>query len=107
VTLFFTNSGKSNCRLTSSSVLFRKLDEHTLQNFLVASLKSGIQDTVSVNNNTTKLLIIFEERFEWLSLERGLTAVSEHINWLKRLQVKRNFLLLLSVSHFDHTTKNN
>ena len=60
-----------------------------------------------IHCNKTKLLIILEERFEWLSLERGLTAVSEHINWLKRLQVKRNFLLLLSVSHFDHTTKNN
>ena len=107
VTLFFSNSSESDCRLTSSSVLFRKLDKHTLENFFVASLESSIQDTVSVNDNETKLLVIFEERFEWLSLERGLTAVSEHINRLEWLQVKCNFLLLLSVAHLDHTTKDN
>lgn len=88
-------------------MLLRKLDKHTLENFFVASLESSIQDTVSVNDNETKLFVVFEERFQWLSLERGLTAVSEHINRLEGLQVKCNFLLLLSVSHLDHTTKDN
>lgn len=107
VTLFFSNSSESDCRLTSSSVLFRKLDKHTLENFFVASLESSIQDTVSVNDNETKLFVVFEERFQWLSLESGLTAVSEHINRLEWLQVKCNFLLLLAVAHLDHTTKDN
>jgi len=88
-------------------VLFRKLDKHTLENFFVTSLESSIQDTVSVNDNETKLFVVFEERFQWLSLECSLTAVSEHINRLEWLQVKCNFLFLLSVAHLDHTTKDN
>lgn len=92
MSLFLTNTRKTQSRLTTTTMLLRQLDIHPLQNFLSISLQSSVEHTVTINNNKTKLLIIVQYFTKWLSVKRSLTAVSECVDWFKRLNIDSDLL---------------
>lgn len=61
MTLFLSETRETNGRLTTTTVLFRQLDWHALQNFLVISLKCGEHDTSTIENDETELVIILQK----------------------------------------------
>lgn len=88
-------------------MLLRQLNIHPLQNFLIVSLQSSIEHTVTINNNKPKLLIIVQDFPQRLRVKRCLTAVSECIDWLKRFNIDSDFLFSFTVTDFNHTAEEN
>ena len=82
-----------------------QLHGHSLQTLLVIALQRGKENSISVNNDEAKLLVIFEERIERFSLERVLAAVGKHIDGAERLQVNRDLLLSLAIFEKDNSAE--
>jgi hypothetical protein len=87
-------------------VLLGQLHRHALEDFSVASLESTEKHTITIHDNETKLLIVFEESVERISVERILALVCEDVNGLERLDVNHNLLFRLSIFHHDDSTEN-
>jgi hypothetical protein len=68
-------------------------------------LDSGIQDTITIDNNKTKLLVIVHQRKQGSHFKGSLTAVGESCKWLERLNVKRNLLFTLAITSLDNTAE--
>jgi len=57
VTLFFSETGKTNSRLTTSSVLLGKIDLHLVYNFTGVTRQGAEKSTVTIHNNEAELCI--------------------------------------------------
>jgi hypothetical protein len=106
VTLLNSLTGESHRRLTSSSVLFGELHGHALEDLSVASLESTEKYTITIHDNESELLIIFEKSVKGFSVERVLALVLENVNGLEGLDINHNFFLWLSVFHHDDSAEN-
>lgn len=74
-------------------MLLWELDLHTLEHFFVVTLESGVENTVTIDDNESKLLVIFQKGLEGLSVEAVLALVSEHCLRLEGLQVNCDLLV--------------
>jgi hypothetical protein len=91
--------------LTTTTVLLRKLDWHSLDDDLVGTLEGGKEDTITIHDDEAKLLVIFEQSEEGLGEEGVLALISVGVEWLVWLQVVGDLLLSLVVFHKNDTTE--
>jgi hypothetical protein len=74
-------------------VLFGELHGHALEDLSVASLESTEKYTITIHDNESELLIIFEKSVKGFSVERVLALVLENVNGLEGLDINHNFFL--------------
>jgi hypothetical protein len=70
-----------------------------LKNISSVSLKGSIEGTISINDNESKFIIIFQENLQSFSVELVITEVEELVDWLERFEVKVNLLLSFTIFH--------
>ena len=93
MSLLLSETGESDSRLTTTTVLFGELDLHTLEHFFVVSLESGVQHTVTIDDNESELLIVSQQVLEGLGVEAVLTLVSEYSLRLEGLKINSDLLV--------------
>ncbi len=86
-------------------MLFGQLDWHALNDFLVVTLESSVKDTITVDDDETKLVIIFKQGEQWLRVEAVLALVGEDVDGSEGGQVNLDLLLSLAILHKDDTTE--
>jgi len=86
-------------------VLLWKLDWHSLEDDLVGTLEGGEEDTITIHDDETELIVIFEKSEERISEESVLALVCVSVEWLVGLQVVSDLLLSLVVFHENDTTE--
>jgi hypothetical protein len=87
-------------------MLFGELHGHALEDLSVATLEGTEKYTITIHNNESKLLIIFEKSVKGVSVEGVLALVLENVNGLEGLDINHNFFLGLSVFHHDDSAEN-
>ena len=60
VTFLFSDSRKSYGRLTTTTMLLRKRDHETLEDFFVVALECCIEYTITVDDNKAELLVVLK-----------------------------------------------
>ena len=86
-------------------MLFGQLNLHALQNFLVVTLEGGVEDTVTVNDDESELLVVLQQGLQGLGVETILALVGENSLRLEGLQVKGDLLVGLAILELDDTTE--
>lgn len=104
-TFLFSDTGETHSGLTTTTVFLGKLYEHALQYVLCVTLDSGIQNTITVDNNKAELLIIVHKGKERGNFKSCLAAVGECSEWLEGLNVERDLLFTLAVASLNDTAK--
>jgi len=105
VTLFFTKTRETHRRLTTATVLLRQLHGHTLNNLLVATLEGGEEHTVTVDDDETESVVIFQQGQHRIRVERVLALVRKHVDRLEWFKVDFHFFLRFAVLLEDDTTE--
>lgn len=105
MTLFLSDTCETQRWLTTATVLLWQLYLHALQNFLCVTLESGVEDTITIDDNESELLIVLENGCKGCRLEGVLTAVGESVDWLEWLNVNRDLLFRLSIAELNHSTE--
>ena len=106
VTLFLTETGETQRRLTTTTVLLGKIDAELLNDVSGVSTQRAEQCTVTIHDNETELLVRFEQLTESLGVELVVTEVQRGVDWLERFEVNVN-LSLLSFRGDDFTAVDN
>jgi len=102
----FSDTGKTHGGLTTTSVLLGQLHGHSLQDLLVVSLQSSVEHTITIHDDESELLVVLQERLEWLSVEPVLALIREHSLGHEGLKVDRHLLFRLAVLEHDDTAEN-
>lgn len=105
VSLFLSDTGETDGRLTTAAVLFGEGDHDTLEDFFVVALECGVEDSIAVNNHKSELFVVFEQSLQRLGVEFVLALVAEHVDGLEGFQVKRNFLFCFAVVQRNHSAE--
>ncbi len=61
MSLFNSQTGETNGRLTSSTMLLGEFDSEFMEDFSVVSLKGTVQSTVTIDDDETKDVFVFQE----------------------------------------------
>ena len=88
-------------------MLFGELHSDTLEHLSVVTLEGTEEHTITVHNDKSEFLIIFEEHLEWVGDETSLTTVDELVPGLKWREIVGDLLLLLAIVDEDDTAENN
>ena len=86
-------------------MLLGKLNLHALKDFLCATLKGGIEHTITINDNESEFLVVLEQGSERFSIEGVLAAVSELVDLLEGFDVNCNLLFSLAIADFNYTAE--
>ena len=105
VALLLAQSGESESRLTTTTVLFGQLHRHTLQDFFIVTLQGREENAITVNDDETKLVVIRKQGKQGLRVKAILALVGENVDWAVGLKCYRYFLFGLTVLHHDDTTE--
>ena len=106
MTFFFSKTSKTDCRLSTSTVLLGQLYRHSLDDLLVVTLEGGEEHTITIDDDETKLVIVLEEGEKRISEEGVLALVGKDVNWSEGLKGNLRLLLGLAVFQKDHTAEN-
>lgn len=106
VALLLTETGETQRRLTTTTVLLRKIDSKLVDNLASVSGEGTKQGTVTVHNNETELAVGFEELGKGLSVEFVVAKVKRSVDRLERLEINVD-LALLTLGGDNFTTVNN
>ena len=86
-------------------MLLGQLNGHALHNLFVVSLQSGVQHTITVDDDEAELVIILEQGEQGLRIEAVLALVGEDVDRSEGCQVNLDLLLCLAVLHENHATE--
>ena len=103
--LLLSETRETNGGLTTTTMLFRQLDRHSLNDFLVVTLEGREEHAITIDDNETKLVIVFQKRKQWLRFKTILASVAEHVNGAERLKGMLDLLFSVSVLLQNDTTK--
>ena len=106
IAFFDTLARKTHCGLTTTTVLLRQLNTHSLQHFLVVALESAEKRTITVHNDEAELFVVLKQRMQRFRVESVLALVREQVDRSERLVVVDNFLLRFAIFHQDDTAEN-
>ena len=117
MSLFDSETSKTNGRLTSSTMLFGKFDTELVADFTVVSLKLSVKSSVTIDNDETEGIFVFEETSEilenqwrkvnYLCVEFIIAHIKEFVDGSERLEINQNFLFSLAIITEDSTAVNN
>ena len=105
VSLLLAQPSESHGRLTTTTVLFGQLHGHALQDLFIVALQGGEENTISVDDNEAKLVVVLKQGKQRLRVETILTLIGKNVDRAEGLKCNRYFLLGLAVFHHDDATK--
>jgi len=103
VTLLLTQTGETQGRLTTTTVLLGKIDRELLANLTGVSRKSTEEGAVTIHDDETKGLVRLEQLTQSLCVELVVAKVQRGVDGLEGLEVDVD-LSLLSFRGNDFTT---
>jgi len=107
MSLFFSQSGESIGRLTTSTVLLWKFNTQFMEDVSNVTLESSEKGAITINDDEPKFLVIFEQVVETLGMELVLALVHFGLNWSKRLDIQSDLFLSFVVVHQNLAAENN
>ncbi len=87
VPLFFSETGKTKSRLTTTTVLLGKIDGELVNHVTGVAAEGAKQGAVSVHDDEAELLIRFEQLREGLGVELVVTEVERGVDGLERFEI--------------------
>ena len=103
VTLFLSQTSKTESGLTTTTVLLGKIDRELVDNLTGVSAQSSEQGTVTIHDDKTELLVGLEQLSQSLSVELVVAQVKGGVDGLEGLEIDVD-LSLLSFLCQDFTT---
>ena len=94
VTLFLTETGKTQGGLTTTTVLLGKIDGELVDDVAGVSTKRTEQGTVTIHNDETELLVGVEKLGESFGVELVVAKVEGGVDGLERLEIDVDLSLL-------------
>ncbi|KAH3660506.1 hypothetical protein OGAPHI_007092 [Ogataea philodendri] len=106
VSLLVSQSGETQCRLSTSSMLLRQINCEFVQNFSGVTGQSTKQGSITVHHNETKSVVTFKQFGQRLGVELVITQIQRGIDRLERLESNGELLFFTLLSN-NFTTVHN
>mmetsp|Transcript_6851 Transcript_6851/g.12224 ORF Transcript_6851/g.12224 Transcript_6851/m.12224 type:complete len:314 (+) Transcript_6851:1921-2862(+) len=97
--LFQTQTGETQCGLSTPPMLLGKIDREFVQYLPPGALDGTVETSVTVHNDESEGLVVHEEFVEVLGVELVVTEVEGCVDAFEGFEVDVDFLLLPIVGH--------
>ena len=105
VPLLLSETGETECRLTTTTVLLGKIDGELVDDVSRVAAEGAEEGAVTVHDDEAELLVGLEQLGEGLGVELVVTEVQRRVDGLERLEVDVD-LALLALGRQDFTAVN-